>query len=253
MMWHLTSLVVVVAMATQLSPRMAKLVEAVRPVLPFPAASADGDVPADNTAASQWFVVWPSGPDDTRVTVRANPLHPDVQKQGATAMQEINAAIAAAERRAQESYDRALAELRRTGKSTELETITLEDEGVAGERIDAELEATIELAPVGSFELISGVAPAVSAGPGGRWIVSVPANVYRLTTGSDRRDHFRAAETHLFFGLTAKPQVERLGDDPRYRVSVTPADGAFVVWLRGNASLVSTLSTEADWSRLVSP
>jgi hypothetical protein len=243
---------VAAVMLTQVSPRMATLVETVRPLLPFPAASADGDVPADNSAASRWFVVWPAGPDDTRIIVRANPLHPDVQKQGATAMEEINAAVAAAERRAQASYDRALDALRRTGKSTELEPITLEDEGVAGERIDAELEVTIELVSADAVTIESGVTPAVSAGPSGTWLVSVPANVYRDTAGSEPREHFRAAQTHIFAGLPARPVVDRVGSESRYRVETKPATGAFAVRIHGNASLVSTLSNEADWSRLVS-
>ena len=238
-------------LATQLTPAMDALVAALRPVLPYPPANAAGDLPSDNSAASRWFVVWPSERDDTRVIVRGNPLHPEVQKVSAEAMGHINAAVTAAERRAQAAYDRALEQLRKTGKSTELEPLTLDDEGIAGERIDAELEVTIELTPVAPFELTSGEAPAIAAAVNGAaWRVSVPAITYRLASGADRREHFRAAESRLYFGIAAAPTVSRVGDEPRYRVQVTPSATAICVTVRGNESLVGEIVTNTDWSRL---
>jgi hypothetical protein len=235
-------------------PRMADLIAAVRPALPFPSASADGELPADNSAQSKWFVVWPAEPDDLRISVKANPLHPETQKAGAEAMDRINAAVAAAERRAQAAYDKALEDLRRTGKGSDIETITLDDEGVAGERIDAELEVVIESLPAASFDMASGLAPVVSAATRGpTWIVSVAANTYRATRGADLREHFRPAETRLYFGVVNKPQVTRVGDEPRFKVIVpTSADG-FCVVLRGNESLVRQLTTAAEWWRLAAP
>ena len=241
--------IVMAAVAAQLSPRMTSLVEAVKPVLPFPSSAPDGDLPIDNSAASRWFVVWPSDGDDTRIIVRANPLHAEVQQASADAMEEINAAVAAAERRAQASYDRALEQLRKTGTAGSLATVTLDDEGVAGERIDAELEVTIDLADAASFEIASGEAPTVQPGTGAvSWIVTIPPNTYRPTSGDDRREHFRAAETRLYFGVTSRPTVTRQGDEPRFTVEIPAA--AFSVIIRGNASLVPKLVTAADWSRL---
>lgn len=281
MHWALAILVGLAA--TQLSPRMASLVEAVRPVLPFPPSTPAGDLPIDNSDASRWFVVWPSGRDQTRIVVRANPLNAEVQEAGAAAMEEINAAVAAAERRAQASYDRALEQLRKTGKAGELETVTLDDEGAAGERIDAELEVTIELAAAVPFEVASGEAPVVQPGANGvAWVLTLPANTYRPSAGDDRRERFRAAETHLYFGLAAAPQVSRIGDENRYRVTLpslssavaggqqgaqhpAPSGGErpsssaerapsgaepFRVVIRGNATLMSAVATGADWSRL---
>jgi hypothetical protein len=238
-------------LAAQLTPAMEALVAALRPVLIYPSANAAGDLPSDNSAESRWFVVWPAERDDSRVIVRANPLHPDVQKMSAEAMEDINAAVTAAERRAQAAYDRAIDQLRKTGKSTELEPVTLDDEGIAGERIDAELEVTIELTPVAAFELISGAAPAIQAVPNtAAWRVSVPANTYRLTTGTDRREHFRAAESRLYFGVSTPPTVARVGDEPRYRVHITPSATAICVTVRGHEALVGAIVATTDWSQL---
>ena len=242
-------LVLVAAMAAQLSPRMSSLVAAVQPLLPYPDANADGDLPANNSADAKWFVLWPSSPDDTRIIVRANPLHPDVQKATAEAMEAINAAVTAAERRAQDAYDRALAQLKATGKAGALENVSLDDEGIAGERIDAELEVTIELLAPASFELESGESPVVTQGSGAlTWVVTVPANSYRST--SDQREHFRAAETHVYFGVSARPAVAQVGNAPRYRVTLTPGTDAFGVVIRGSAEVVTALATGTDWRQL---
>lgn len=250
-MMQFAAFIIAATLASQLSPRMERLVTALRPVLPYPSADASGDLPADNSAAARWFVVWPSDPEDTRVVLRGNPLHPEVQKASVSAMGDINAAVAAAERRAQAAYDRALEQLRKTGKSTDLEPVTLDDEGIAGERIDAELEVVIELLAVESFEIASGQAPTVQPGlNGAAWTVSVAPNTYRPTTGTDRREHFRAAETRIYFGLPSRPTVSRAGDEPRFRVSVTPAANAVSVLIRGNAAMVAGIAATTDWSPL---
>lgn len=231
--------------------RIDALVAAVGPGLPFPAATPDGELPADQSARSKWFVVWPASPDDTRIVVKANPLHPETQKASAEAMDDINAAVAAAERKAQAAYDRALEELRRTGKGSDIETITLDDEGIAGERIDAELELKIELQPAASFQIASSQAPEVSAGPrGAMWLVTIPANTYRAKRGTDMREHFRAAEARVFFGPVPKPVVTRKGDEPLFGVTVPAVAEGFAVVIRGNALLLKQVLASADWSNL---
>lgn len=250
-MFKAALLIALVSLTAQTS-RMDALMAAVRPVLPFPGASADGELPADNSADSRWFVVWPASPDETQVVVKANPLNPDTQKAGAAAMDQINAAVVAAERRAQAAYDKALEQLRRTGKGADLEVITLDDEGIAGERIDAELEVVIELQPAESYEIDSREAPVVTDGEGGvAFRVSVGPNTYRPVRGDDRREHFRAAEIRLYFGSLPRPEVGREGDEPRYRVNVRPSAESFVVVIRGNEALVAQIAAEADWSPLV--
>ena len=240
--------------------RMSLLMEAVRPVLPFPRSTAAGDLPADNRAESRWFVVWPAAADDARIIVRANPLHPEVQKESAAAMQDINLAVATAERRARESYERALERLRDTGKAGEIEAIGLDDEGIAGERIDADLEVAIEFGDSAVAEMQTGEAPTVRPGTNGAsWVVSVPPNAYRSAT--DGREHFCAAQAIVYIGVTSRPEVTRVGNEPRYRITVpglkaghsAAATGPIAVVIRGNASLVSALTTEAAWTRLVSP
>ena len=287
----LRSVVMMVAtLVMQSSPTTTMLMDAVRPVLPYPSATAEGDLPADDSPAAKWFVVWPTRSDDRRIIVRANPLHPDVQAASAAAMEEINAAVAAAERRAQASYDRALEQLRTTGKAGELEVVTLEDEGVAGQRIDAELEVSIELTTADSFDIVSSEPPSITQGRNGpAWVVSVPTNIYRVTTADGPRERFRAAETRLLFGITQSPVVKQLGGEPRFRVEIrmpglkpgpaaysqhkpgpaaysqhTPRPAAysqqkpgpaalgaaFSVVIRGNAQLVSALAANADWPKL---
>lgn len=249
-MLKVTLVLALMSLAPQ-ATRVDALAAALRPVLPYPGASADGELPADHSATSKWFVVWPTGPDDTRVVVKANPLHPDTQKAGADAMGQINAAVAAAERRAQAAYDKALEQLRRTGKGAELEVITLDDEGIAGERIDAELEAVIELQPVESISIESSEAPLVDEGRGGAaFSVSVGPNTFLRTTGADRREHFRAAEVRLYFGPVTRPEVTQESDEPRYRVTIAPSADGFAVVIRGNEALVRQIASEADWSRL---
>ena len=54
------------------------------------------------------------------------------------AMAQIGAAIDAAQRRAELQYERAIAEAKRTGRSQDVDGVSLSDEGVAGARIDAE-------------------------------------------------------------------------------------------------------------------
>lgn len=251
MTMQLAALIVTAALLAQVSPRMANLMEAVRPALPFPESTRAGDLPADNRAEAKWFVVWPRTADDTRIVVRANPLNPDVQQASAEAMQEINQAVAAAERRVRESYDRAVERLRQSGTAGDIESISLDDEGVAGERIDAELEVTIAFAETTSVEIHTGEPPTVRpGGNGAAWIVRVPGNTYRSTT--DNREHFCAAEARVYIGVAARPEVTRIGDDPRYRVTAAASAGAVAVAIRGNASLVSALADQADWSRLVS-
>ena len=228
--------------------RSEQLIAAVKSALPFPAASAGGDVPADHSAAAKWFVVWPVAAEAASIVVRANPLHPEVQRAGAEAMKRINAAVAAADRRAQAAYDQALAELRRSGRASDLESIRLDDEGVAGERIDAELELLIEWQMVTSFEVGSSEPPLVTAGSKGpRWMLAIPANTYR---GADQREHFRAAEARLYFGAVNKPEVLQQNDEPLFRVTVSPSSEGFAIVLRGNEALLEQVIGTADWSQL---
>jgi hypothetical protein len=235
-------------------PPVSKLVEALRPALPYPEGDEAGMQPATGGDAHRWFVIWPAADDDPRVIVRANPLHPETQRAVAEAEAAIQRAVAAAERRAQAAYDRALDEFRRTGKGSSIESITLDDEGVAGQRIDADLELTIALVPLSTLQVQSGIAPTVAAGTGGAsWLVRIPANEYLEGDGAARRTVFHAAEAYLAFGEPSRPDVSRLDDRPLHAVTWAHGSSGFLVVLRGNASLLDEVLTTANWSRLVQP
>jgi hypothetical protein len=237
--------------ALQTHREMNALVEVLRPVLPFPVADVNRDVPVRGGESARWFVIWPE-PDERTVIVRANPLHPDIQALGAEAMARIQEAVEAAERKAQAAYDRAVKELQQTGKATNLDTVTLEDEGAAGERIDAELELTIALERVESFEIGSSQAPQVESGTtGATWTITTPANTYKESAEPGARERFRAAEARLVFGSSPKPTVNRLGNLDRYRVTLVPTPGTVLVALRGNEGLLTQALAKADWSKLV--
>ena len=239
--------------ASQSRSRIEALTAALKPALPFPSAADDGESPANNDPEAKWFVVWPSTVDESRITVKANPLHPETQKAAAAAMDRIQEAVVAAERKAQAAYDRALEQLRRNGTATDIDGISLEDEGIAGERIDAELELVIELQEPQSFVVRSGVAPVVAGGSNGAtWTVTLPANTYRARRGNDLREHFRAAETILYFGAVGRPEVSRKGDDPTFNVTVPPAPEGIAVVLRGNEALLNQVVAAANWAQLAS-
>lgn len=232
-------------------PPVSALIEAVRPALPYPDSDEAGMQPATGGESHKWFVVWPTVDDEPRVIVRANPLHPDTQKAVAAAEAVIQRAVAVAERKAQAAYDRALEELRRTGKGNSIEGITLDDEGVAGQRIDADLELTIALVPLVPFEVSSGEPPVVAGGTNGaRWVVRTPANEYQAGDGAARRAVFQAAEAHVLLGQVPHPETARVGDQPLYRIAWTGDARGFAVVLRGNETLLQQVLTSADWSRL---
>ena len=244
-------LLAIATMSAQPSSRMTALVSAVKPALPFPAADASGTVPESGGEEPRWFVIWPAEPDETQIVVRANPLHPETQKLVANAEGAIQRAVAIAERKAQAAYDRALEEIRRTGKTTDLDGISLEDEGAAGQRLDAELELAIDVRPVASYQVGSSVAPEVTAGPPGvTWQIVVPPNTYQDKTDADRRDRFAASEVRLVYGAVSRPTVSRIDDRPRFAVTLTSAPEAFVIVLRGHDPLLKQVVAKADWTHL---
>src|SRR6478735_1195957 len=118
---------------------------AMAPALPFPDADDSGSLPVGGDTAVPWMVL-PLQPGDSAIEVVANPLNPVNQVRAARAMAQIQANVEAAQRRAEQQFDRAVAEAKRTGKSQEVDGVTLADEGVAGAKIDADSHVTIEVA-----------------------------------------------------------------------------------------------------------
>jgi hypothetical protein len=127
----------------------AQMINAVRqamaPALPFPSSDELGSLPADGKATDLWMVK-PIAPGDSTIEILANPLNEEHQRRAAKAMAEIEQSIEAAQRRADVQFERAIAEAKRTGRSQDVDGVTLNDEGLAGARIDAESHVIVDVA-----------------------------------------------------------------------------------------------------------
>lgn len=223
----------------------------------FPDTEPDGAVPVGGNTEALWMVR-PLEPGDTTIEIHANPLNEVNQLKANRAMAIIERNIEAAQRRADAQYDRAVAEARRTGKSQEVDGVTLSDEGIEGAKIDAESQVFVDVAfnqdayrhlinsgaqPVSSTELAGAVA-----------IVSFPSSTDKdSTTNADR---FFAAESIVFLGRIVQPKVSKAADNS-YEVSTTatPADRAgvnnIVLRLKGNEALVKELLKKTAWNVLL--
>lgn len=193
---------------------------AVTPALPFPASDELGSLPADGKANDPWMVK-PLQAGDQTIEVLANPLNDAHQRRATKAMAQIEASIEAAQRRADVQYERAIAEARRTGRSQDVDGVTLSDEGLAGARIDAESHVTIDVL----FNQ-----PAA----GGVTISSTPASVYRDDNGVER---FREGQSTVALGRTQPASESGLS--------------SLVITLRGNEGLIADLLKKSDWKRLL--
>lgn len=193
---------------------------ALAPALPFPASDELGSLPADGRATDPWMVK-PQLPGDRTIEVLANPLNEAHQRRATQAMAQIEHSIEAAQRRADLQYERAVAEAKRTGRSQDVDGVTLSDEGLAGARIDAESHVIIEVA----FNEPS---------PGGVTINSSPSGAYRDENGLER---FREAQSTVLLG---RPQSSR-----------NAGLSSLAVRLRGNEALIADLLRKTDWNGLL--
>jgi hypothetical protein len=209
---------------TQEEALVARVMTAVRaavaPALPFPASDELGSLPADGKADDPWLVK-PLQAGDRTIEVLANPLNEEHQRRATKAMAQIEVSIEAAQRRADVQYERAIAEARRTGRSQDVDGVTLSDEGLAGARIDAESHVTINVV----FN---------QPAPGGVTISSTPAGVFRDDSGVER---FREGQSTVSLGRT-QPAAEN-------------GLSSLVITLRGNESLIADLLKKSDWKRLL--
>jgi hypothetical protein len=225
-------------------------------VLPFPEANADG-LPANGDPGPLWTVRWPAG-DELTVEVIANPLNVANQKRAAEAEVEIQNAVKASQQRSQGDYERALAEFARGDRTSPIREVSLFDDGVAGERFDAETRLTIAVDVNPSSldsDVASSVEPSVTALAPGVLAVSNPSNTYRAPASSDEpaRSRFAAAQARVYIGGVSAPVVRRR-DDHLFSVTVRPLDAALerpvVVTVTGNGELVQETLSRADWARL---
>jgi hypothetical protein len=222
---------------------------AVQPALPFPLASED-HVPIDGSTTARWIVRRArSDEGDLVAEVLANPLNEEAQGKAAQDMAAIQQEVFAAERRAQEEFERARETARRTGEAVSIHGVTLDDEGVAGDRADAEERMTIEVEEgraEHSVRVDAVEAPSLRAMQGADgWIVLFPAR--ELAGTSNSRGRYLPAEAIVYPGA-AKPAVSKEAE----RVFAVRATGDRVVavTLRGNDDLIDQVLTRTDWSRL---
>jgi hypothetical protein len=235
---------------------------AMAPALPFPDTDDSGAVPVGNNTEALWMVV-PLQPGDSTIEVIANPLNQVNQLRAARAMAQIEANVEAAQRRADAQFDRAVAEAKRTGKSQEVDGVTLADEGVAGAKIDADSHVTIDVAvnqPSYQYDIASGVVPTpngarqMNAAVPGANVVTVAANSYRdLETGTER---YCEAQTIVFLGRVSEPVLHKRGTSSVHEIhamAVPPEGppGSIVVRMRGNATLISDLLAKTNWNALL--
>ena len=238
---------------------MAAVRAALAPALPFPDSDELGSLPVGGNTTSLWMVR-PLQPGDRAIEVLANPLNEVHQARATRAMAQIEQAITSAQRRADAQYERAVAEAKRTGRSQDVDGITLSDEGLAGARIDAESHVTIDVLfnqPSYHFEIASAVEPAPArqmSVPGAVSVISVPSNVFRAEKDVER---FCEAEFQVYLGQVAVPDVRRREDD-RYEVTAgaTPsANGkplaAIVIRLRGNDTLMAEILRKGNWGAVL--
>ena len=229
---------------------VAAVLKAMRPALPFP--ESDGVLPAGNNSEALWMVQ-ALQPGDTSIEVLANPLNAVNQLRAARAMAQIENNIQAAQRRAALQYDRAVSEAKRTGKSQDVDGVTLSDEGIAGAKIDAESHVTIDVAanePAFTFALDSSIEPAPSrqvAIPGAV-VIAVPSNTFR--DGDTSVERYAEAQTIVFLGRVAAPEVQKRADH-RFEVFATATSPALVIRLRGNDVLIADLLRKTDWNSLL--
>ena len=237
---------------------MAAVRAAMAPALPFSDTDPSGAVPADGKTEPLWMVR-PPEPGDRAFEVLANPLNEVNQLRAARAMAQIQDNIESAQRRAAAQYDRAVAEAKRTGKSQEVDGVTLSDEGVAGAKIDADSHVAIEVAfnqPSYKFDVSSSIRPAISTQVSipAVAVIAVPSNTYRDARA--KTDRYAEARTLVFLGRTAAPEVqERAENSYEVTAAVTPSPDApvatLVVDLRGNEVLIADLLRKTDWKALL--
>ena len=232
---------------------MSAVRSAMAPALPFPDSDEDGALPANGNTEALWMVR-PLQPGDRSIEVIANPLNEVNQLRAARAMAQIENNVQAAQRRAALQYERAVSEAKRTGKSQEVDGVTLADEGVAGAKIDAESHVTIAVTANETsykFEVESSIQPAPSTQvsiPGAVAVIAAPSNTFRDSATNIER--YSEAQTFVFLGRFAAPEVQKRGDN-QFEVFGTATSPALVIRFRGNEVLIADLLRKTNWNSLL--
>ena len=253
----LLTIILIAVLGQQTPGDTDRIVAAVRtamaPALPFPNSDEDGALPANGNTEALWMVR-PLQPGDRSIEVIANPLNEVNQARATRAMAQIENNVQAAQRRAAVQYERAVSEAKRTGKSQDVDGVTLADEGVAGAKIDAESHVTIAVAANEmsfKFEVDSSIQPAPSTQvtiPGAVAIIATPSNTYRDRDTNIER--YAEAQTLVFLGRVAAPEVQKRAED-HFEVFATATSPALVIRLRGNEALIAELLRKTNWNSLL--
>jgi hypothetical protein len=234
----------------------AGLVKALGTALPFPPATAEG-TPVGGSTDAVWTVRWPEA-DALRIEVLANPLNTANRDRALKAEQEIQKSAMNAQLRSQGDYERAVKEFESTGRASTVREISLRDDGLAGERYDAESQLTIvaqAIAPGHRFTVSTSTMPVVSTAVPGLMVVRVPANAYQEpeSSGLPGMGRYCPEQAWVFFGPVGTPLIApRHGADVNISMTAggqTVGRGA-LVWISGNAALVEQVLQRADWSVL---
>jgi len=223
----------------------------------FPETDDSGAMPRGGNTEALWMVRPPEAGERT-IEVLANPLNEVNQLKATRAMALIERNIEAAQRRAAAQYDRAVAEAKRTGKSQDVDGITLGDEGIEGAKIDAESHVTIDVAfnePLYRFAVATASQPALTTGYAGTVaMISFASSTYK--EGPANTERFAEAETLVFLGGMAAPQVTKRADNS-YEVlaTATPIDrpglNTLVIRYKGNEALVKDLVSKTAWGLML--
>ncbi|MFN2445637.1 MAG: hypothetical protein ABR606_08670 [Vicinamibacterales bacterium] len=222
---------------------------ALAPALPYPAATS-ADLPDTGDADPLWLLRRFDGESGRIAEVLANPLNPENQERAEQAMAAIQEAVTRAERRAQAEYERTIRERAHSRADREIRGISLDDEGVAGERADWEARLTIE-AHVGRIPhwTVEGQASPHTRAISAATIVSVGSGEYDEGTGDVRRRRYRPAEARVYFALT--PSVTKSGGGEYVvQAAAVDAEHAVAIALRGNASLLEDVLAKSNWTAL---
>jgi len=241
---------------------MAAVRAALAPSLPFPDTDETGSVPANGSPVPSWMVR-PLQPGERNIEVMANPLNEINQARAMRAMAQIGAAVDAAQRRAELQYEHAIAEAKRTGRSQDVDGVSLSDEGIAGARIDAEGHVTLDVdfnRPSYLFVMDSSVPPAPSRTiviSGAVAVMAIPSNTFRRKVGERSEERFCPAETIVYFGALSAPEVRERSDSvfevlaSEIAGQSTAAMRTMTIRLRGNETLIADILRRADWNRVL--
>ena len=224
------------------------------PALPFPNSDEDGAVPANGNTEALWMVR-PLQPGDRLIEVIANPLN----EVNHTARDAGDGADRRTTSRPPSGAPRfktiaPSSEAKRTGRSQEVDGVTLADEGVAGAKIDAESHVTIDVAANETsftFEVDSSIQPpSINSGHHSRArvaVITMPSNTFR--EGDTNVERYAEAHTFVFLGRVAVPEVQKRADNhfEVFAAATSPA----LVRLRGNEALIADLLRKTNWNSLV--